>query len=127
MVDSAGESMATPHDFEVAAGRVEIADVPNRVVDGILTGASRMGTGSNAFGVGVPDELLVVAADGSESLTGSKSSVTVARNGGGGSTRGTRTSSPAAEGYTRKRNAQKGLRRVMENSAQQELTETITN
>lgn len=145
----------------------------NGVVDGILTGAIRLGTGSNPFSVGVPDDLsleiefeqdaaefslelelewpapderatepalenrsegasegptLVGAADGSASLARFE----VFRDRGDEwrwrlRHRNGNIIAISGEGYTRKHNAEKGLRSVIENSAEAELTETRTD
>lgn len=168
MADGTDVSTAAQYDFELTAGREEIADLLNGVVDGVLAGAIRLGSGADAVSVGVPDDLsleieledeedelslelelewpapaegsiepsiedrpgaseeprLVSAADGSASLARfevfhdrdeewrwrlrHRNGNIIAISGGG---------------YTRKHNAQKGLRSVIENSADAEITE----
>lgn len=173
MADRTEVSTAAQYDFELTAGREEIAAVLNGVVDGVLTGAIRLGSGADAVSVGVPEDLsleieledeedelslelelewpapaegstdpsienrpggaseeppLVSAADGSESLA--RFEVfrdrdeewrwrLRHRNGN--------VIAISGEGYTRKHNAQKGLRSVVENSSAAEITEPSTD
>lgn len=178
MSDNIGESTAFEYESELTAGREEIANVLEGVVDGLLTGAIRLGTGPDAVSVSVPDDLslevefeddgdesslelelewptpdeaaadpvienqsienqpeaaseepgLVRAADGSASLARFevfRDSDTEwrwrlrHRNGN--------IIAVSGEGYTRKHNAQKGLRSVVENSPDAEITETTTD
>jgi amphi-Trp domain-containing protein len=173
MADSTGVSIASQYEFELAAGREEIAEVLNGVVDGILTGAIRLGAGADAVSVGVPDDLSleiefedeedevslelelewpapdddstapsiedrpggaaeeptsVSAADGSEAMARFE----VFRDRGEQwrwrlRHRNGDIIAVSGEGYTRKHNAQKGLRSVKENSPAAETTEKPTN
>lgn len=173
MADGSQVSLDTGYESELTAGRVEFAEVLNGVVDGILTGTIRLGSGGDAVSVNVPDELslevefedeedglslelvlewpapdddstapsfedgpggsaeeptLVSAADG----TASPARFEVFRDGGGEwrwrlRHRNGEIIASSGEGYTRKHNAQKGLRSVIENASEAEITETPTN
>lgn len=173
MADRTGPSIAPQYEFELTAGREEIAEELNGVVNGILTGAIRLGAGADAVSVSIPDDLsleiefedeedelslelelewpapdedstatsiedrpagaaegprLVSAADGSESLARFE----VFRDRGEEwrwrlRHRNGNVIAISGEGYTRKHNAQKGIRSVIENSSEAEITEKPTN
>lgn len=57
MADSTEASIAPPYEFELTAGREEIAEVLNGVIDGVLAGAIRLGSGEDAVSVSIPDDL----------------------------------------------------------------------
>lgn len=57
MADNTVAPTASEFEFEVTAGREEIANVLHGVVDGVLAGSVRLGVCADAVSVGVPDEL----------------------------------------------------------------------
>lgn len=173
MTDSERTSTASEYEYEMTAGREEIADVLEGVVDGILAGSIKLGTESDEVSVDIPDDLsleiefedegdelslelelewaassdatstpsigepsadvpedpaLASAADGSESLARFE----VFQDRGGEwrwrlRHRNGNIIAISGEGYTRKHNAQKGIRSVVENSPEAEITEASTD
>lgn len=112
MADTAQASLDTDYESELTAGRVEVAEVLNGVVDGILTGAIRPGSGvDGSASLGRVEAFRDRGEEWRWRLPHRNGDLTVI----------------SGEGYTRKHTAEKGLRRVIENASEAEIPETPTN
>lgn len=57
MAERSAKSQDTDYEYELTAGREEIAAVLSGVIDGILAGTIRLGGGGDAVSVGVSDDI----------------------------------------------------------------------
>ncbi len=172
MADSTGASHSSQYEFEMTAGREEIAEVLSGVVDGIFTGSVRVDPGAEAINVDVPDDLSLeiefedegdelslelelewpVPVEDSTDTTIANHPVPPEETRPVSATDGSQSTARfevfrdrgeewrwrlrhrngniialSSEGYTRKHNAQKGLRSVIVNSPEAEITEASPN